>query len=276
MIVTVLAIAGITEIAIDRDPRRRRLATLALVWIVSLLVLDGIAAFHYDGVRHVLAVLPAIALLAALGADRLRSWLAASLRRRASPRLAAAASNLVLLLPAAAIAVDLARLHPYEDAYLAPLVRRLDPGAMEQRFEIEYLGSSYREVARWLDRNAERGASIIAPIAPHCLAPYVRSDLEVHERMRPRLAAERHPYLVFITREAWYAPLGLEGVVATGPPLYSVRTSLGTLALVYRPEQVPRQLTRPGGPRSTRPSRVEPSPRAEPSAGDRRRRDQRR
>ena len=224
-----------------------------------------------------LAVLPAIALLAALGADRLRSWAAASLRRRASPRLAAAVSILVLALPAAAIAVDLARLHPYEDAYLAPLVRRLEPGAMERRFEIEYWGGAYREVARWLDRNAERGASIVAPIAPHCLRPYVRPDLEVHERMRPRLAAERHPYLVFITREAWYAPLGLDGVVATGPPLYSVRTALGTLALVYRPEQVPQQLTRPGGPRSTRPSRVEPSPRAEsrPRRPERRR-DQRR
>jgi hypothetical protein len=252
MIVTVLAIAGAAEIAIDRDPRRRRLAALALVWIASLLVLDGAASFHYDGVRHVLAVLPAIALLAALGADRLRSWAAASQRLRASPRIAAAISILVLAIPATAIAIDLIRLHPYQDAYLAPLVRRLEPGAMERRFEIEYWGGAYREVARWLDRNAEQGALIVAPIAPHCLRPYVRPDLEVHERLRPRLAGGRHPYLVFMTRQAWYAPLGLDGVVATGPPLYSVRTPVGTLAVVYRPEQIPQQLARPGGPRSIR------------------------
>ena len=207
-----------------------------------------------------LAVLPAIALLAALGADQLRSWTAAVLQRRLSQRAAVAASVLLLVALAAEIAVDLTRIHPYEDAYLTPLVRRLEPGANEHRFEIEYWGGSYREVAHWLNENAERGASILAPIAPHCLAPYVRPDLQVRERMRPRLAAERAPYLVFMTRESWYAPLGLDAVVAAGPPLHSVRANVGTLALVYRPEEVPPPLTRPGGPRSKRPSHVEPAP----------------
>jgi hypothetical protein len=231
-----------------------------------LLVLDGLASFHYDGVRHVLAVLPAIALLVALGADQMRSWLVAVLQRRLSRSAAVVASALVVVALAAEIAFDVARIHPYEDAYLNPLVRRQAPGRNEHRFEIEYWGGSYREVARWLNQNAERGASILAPIAPHCLAPYVRPDLEVRERMRPRRAAERAPYLVFMTREAWYPPLGLDAVVAGGPPLYSVRTPVGTLALVYRPEQVPAPLTRAGGPRSKRPSRVEP-----PASGPRRR-----
>jgi hypothetical protein len=257
LLVTLLAIAGAVIAARGPIPSRR-LAAVALVWIVSLLLLDAAASFHYDGMRHVLAVLPAIAILAALAVDRARSALSTILRRRVSRGAAAAIAALIVASPAFAIAIDLARIHPYEDAYLAWPVRRLRPGANEHMFEIEYWGSSYREAARWLNLNAEQGAVVLAPIAPHCLEPYVRSDLIVRERMKSRLAATVRPYLVFITREAWHSPLGLDRVAASGQPLHSVRTPLGTLAVVYRVDQIPGPLTRRGGLRSWRPPRRPP------------------
>ncbi len=191
LVVSLFAILGAAEVARAQDPRRRRLAAIALVWIASLLLLDGLASFHYDGMRHVLAVLPAIAILAALGADRARAAIASALQDSVSARTAGAAAALVLALPAIAIAIDLARLHPYQDAYLAWPLRRLRPGASEQMFEIEYWGGSYRAAARWLNDHAEPGAVVLAPIAPHCLEPYLRSDLTVHERLRPRLRRDR-------------------------------------------------------------------------------------
>jgi hypothetical protein len=260
LVVTLLAIAGAVTAA--RGPvQSRRLASIALVWIGSLLLLDALASFHYDGMRHVLAVLPAIAILAALAVDRVRSALTTALRRRVSPRAAAAGAALIVASPAVAIAIDLARLHPYEDAYLAWPARLLRPGESERMFEIEYWGGSYRAAASWLNLHAEPGAVVLAPIAPHCLEPDLRPDLTVHERMRSRIAATVRPYLVFMTREAWYSPLGLDQVTASGPPLHSVRTPLGTLAAVYRVDQVPAPLTRPGGLRSRptlRPRRQDP------------------
>ncbi len=253
LVVTLLAILGAASAARAQDRRRSSLAALALVWIASLLLLDGMAAFHYDGIRHWLAVLPAVAMLAALGVDRARLAIDLALRRSVSPRAATAGAALVIALPALAIAIDVARLHPYQDAYLAWPPRRLQPGASERMFELEYWGGSYRAVAQWLNEHAEPGAVVLAPIAPHCLEPYLRSDLTVHERLRPRLALTTHPYVVFMTREAWYRPLGLDRVIAGGPALHSVRTPLGTLAVVYRPDQIPGPLTRPGGPRSWRP-----------------------
>ncbi|HVR30124.1 MAG TPA: hypothetical protein VMS86_11400, partial [Thermoanaerobaculia bacterium] len=254
--VLLLAVLG-SAVAVRRagDPGRRRLAALALGWIASLLALDAAASFHYDGVRHVLAVLPAVAILAALGAERAHAAAVRLLRRVASPRAAAASAALALAAPAAAIAVDLARLHPFEDAYLALPFRRLAPGAGERWFEIEYWGHSYRRLADWLNEETEPGAIILAPIAPHCLEPYLRPDLVVRERLRRGTAAEARPYLAFITRRAWYAELGLDQVVAGGEPLHAVRSPLGTHAVVYRPERIPDPLTRPGGPRSWRPPR---------------------
>jgi hypothetical protein len=167
--------------------------------------------------------------------------------------VAAIAGAIALSLPALAMAVEIARLHPHQDAYLAWPWRRLRPGANERVFEIEYWGASYRAAARWLNENAEQGASVVAPIAPHCLEPYLRYDLEAHERLRRRDAEATRPYLVFITREAWYEPLGLDRVIASGPPLHAVRSPVGTLALIYRPDQLPGPLMRPGGPRSWRP-----------------------
>ena len=259
LVVTLLAILGAASAARAQDRRRGSLAALALVWIASLLVLDGVSTFHYDGMRHWLAVLPALVILAALGADRARVALDRVLRRSLSPRAATTGAVLALALPALVLVIDLARLHPYQDAYLAWPLRLLRPGTSERMFEIEYWGGSYRAVAQWLNQHAEPNAMVLVPIAPHCLEPYLRSDLTAYERLRPRLAANAHPYVVFMTREAWYRPLGLDRVIAEGPLLHSVRTPLGTLAVVYRPDRIPGPLTRPGGPRSWRPPRPDRS-----------------
>jgi len=251
-----LAALGAAAARRGGDSGRRRLAGLALGWIASVLALDAAASFHYDGVRHVLAVLPAIAILAALGAERAHRAAVRLLRRGASPRAAAVGAALALGAPAAAIALDLARLHPFEDAYVALPFRRIAPAATERWFEIEYWGHSYRRLADWLNEEAEQGATILAPIAPHCLEPYLRPDLVVRERLRRAAAAEARPYVVFITRRAWYSALGLDQVVANAEPLHAVRSPIGTHAVVYRPETIPAPLTRPGGPRSWRPPRT--------------------
>jgi hypothetical protein len=252
------------------DSARRRLARLAIGWLASLLALDATASFHYDGVRHVLAALPALAILAALGGERVYAVLLVAMRSAAprararsghphevtATRRAPALATALLTIPAALLVVDLARLHPYHDAFVAWPFRRIAPGATERVFELEYWGQSYRSVARWLNAHAEPDATVLAPIAPHCLEPHLRPDLVVRERMRRSAAAEARPYVVFMTRLAWYAPLGLDQIAASEQPLHVERVPFGALAVVYRPRQLPPALTRPGGPRSWRPPRT--------------------
>ena len=102
------------------------------------------------------------------------------------------APSLVLALPALAIAIDLARLHPYQDAYLAwpaaPAASRARASACSRS------STGEGRIARWRGGSTStpsRGAVVLAPIAPHCLEPYLRSDLDRARAAAP--ATRREP-----------------------------------------------------------------------------------
>jgi len=102
----------------------------------------------YDGIRHVLFVLPALAAVLAAGASR-----ALDLVPRAAAVAAAGALGAAWLLAA----VDLARLHPYE--YVS--FNRLVAGGVARgvaRYEGDYWSTSAREGLRWLVDRPDPGA----------------------------------------------------------------------------------------------------------------------
>jgi hypothetical protein len=133
-----------------RAPRSDRalLVGLTQLWFFAPLLFFVLARPNaYDGMRHFLFVLPALAAFAALGA---RALVCAAPPGRV--RLAAgAALVLALALPVA----DLVRLHPYQSSYFNLLVGGL--AGAEGRYETDYWKSSYKEAMEWLNaRSAER------------------------------------------------------------------------------------------------------------------------
>jgi len=131
-----------------REPRALLLG-LAQLWLLAPLLAASVARPNvYDGLRHFLFVLPALALFAGFGACALVSLVPG----RGARRLAAVAAALALAsaLPA------LVRLHPYQYAYFNAVVGGLS-GA-EGRYETEYWATSYREAMAWIEERArERG-----------------------------------------------------------------------------------------------------------------------
>ncbi|HXT51373.1 MAG TPA: glycosyltransferase family 39 protein, partial [Thermoanaerobaculia bacterium] len=127
------ALAG--GVAACRRGAASRLCRLAALWLGLLLLADLAAPARYDGARHLLPALPALALLAASGvyAVGVALWsLGATARRFAMALGALFAASLV------ALALELAAIHPYADAYLnAPARRALGPEA-QHRVELEY------------------------------------------------------------------------------------------------------------------------------------------
>lgn len=115
----------------------------------------------YNGVRHIIFVLPPFAVLAALG------W-AAALRR--SRRVALAALALLLTLTA----VEMVRLHPYQYAYSNAISGGLP--ATHGRYDTVYWGFEDREAAEWVQRNYDRGrvANCSHPITTE---PFIASPL---------------------------------------------------------------------------------------------------
>jgi hypothetical protein len=122
-----------------------------------LLNLGMVAVFRpsvYDGLRHLLFLLPILSTLAVLGA-----W---GLWNRLDPGLPRKALAFTLTVYAASIAARMADLHPYEYLFFNQTVGGLN-GAYGN-YETDYWGASYRAAADWLRLNAWKDPAVLVKI----------------------------------------------------------------------------------------------------------------
>jgi 4-amino-4-deoxy-L-arabinose transferase-like glycosyltransferase len=137
-----LGVAGRGLVARPRDPRTL-LVGLVTVWALFPIAYAVIARPNvYDGIRHLLFVLPALALLCGMAC----AALVQALRGRARS-LGGAAASVLLLLPVP----EMVRLHPYQSSYFNATVGGLTRAW--RSYDADYWVSSYREAMLWvLDR----------------------------------------------------------------------------------------------------------------------------
>jgi hypothetical protein len=202
----------------------RRVRRFAWLWIAVFLGLDALAAAHYDGMRHLLVVLPALALLAGAGLESLARLVEERRRSRALVSLAPAA----LLAP---MALACARAHPYQDAYLNELVNPFVAGRAEEVFELEYWGHAYKEGCAWLNAHAEADAEIHLPEGSPARfylerpgKPFVLEEFA--DASRPR-------YFLTITRRAFYGK-AVAQLVREYEPVFEIRRQEAVLLRIYK------------------------------------------
>lgn len=126
-----------------RPPVILAVMLVAAVAVPLLLVITR-GTVLYDGIRHLLFVVPPLAVGLGWGT-------AAALQRIRRPALAWATLGLVLVLVARA-ALDMVALHPYQGLHF----NRLFGGGLAggaRSFETDYWGLSYREGVEWLLAN---------------------------------------------------------------------------------------------------------------------------
>jgi len=179
--IAVLALGAVGfAVAIGRFAARPRsragLAALLVVGWVALPVVSFalLRPPAYDGLRHFLFVLPGVAILAAIGAERA----VAAIRAPALRRVAVAAAALVLLSPIA----DLIRLHPYEMAYFNPLAGGV--ARAWKRYDTDYWVASYREAMEWIAGRVADGrrATVVVAATDYslpCAERYAPPNVEV-------------------------------------------------------------------------------------------------
>jgi hypothetical protein len=147
-----------------RESRASVLVKLGVAaFAVAFPVLYAVAthAVLYDGLRHVLFVLPFVSLLAGVG-------FATLLRARMPSTLKVALIGAVTF-SLGLTAHDMVILHPYESIYF----NRAIGGGLKvaaQSFETEYWGSSYKEGIDWLIRNYHPSTTEKIRVA-NCSAP---------------------------------------------------------------------------------------------------------
>jgi hypothetical protein len=181
----------------------------------------------FDGVRHFLEFMPPLCGLAGIGAVQLA-------RLTSGAATVAVRSRVVAVVCTAAVvpgALATARTFPngicYYNATLGGLA-----GAQAARIPdaTDYWGNSYWQAIDWLNANAEEGAAIVTPIAPHLMRTSrpvkLRSDLVLDDPTRLPI------YVPYITRESWYGPFlrALDGL----PPAHEIRVDGAPILRIQR------------------------------------------
>lgn len=140
------AVAAVIRALRRRSSRSAVTAAVTFTWFCCPLVIAVVTRPNvYDGVRHFLFLLPAVAILAGYGASRVAAALPG---RFGALRTAVVAASLALPL------VDLARLHPYAYAYFNGSVGGV--AGASGRYETDYFLTSYREAMERINERARR------------------------------------------------------------------------------------------------------------------------
>ncbi|MEO5888016.1 MAG: hypothetical protein ABIQ77_10145 [Anaerolineales bacterium] len=159
------------------------LLALAIIWFILPLVTFIIRRpTMYDNFRQAFFILPMVFVLAGVVIDQIRRPLIQGI--------------LVLLLITPGV-VSSIRLHPYEYTYYNSLVGGLD-GAF-RKFELDYWGTSYRELALELNRIAPPNSTVWAEGPQHIFETYARSDLQIYSTYEAE-RADHYDYVISLSR----------------------------------------------------------------------------
>jgi len=128
------------------------LAALPVAWVVLQ------RTPVYNGIRHVLFVVPFLAVLAGLSVS---AWFPGR------SRLTRLAAGFALAASAAVVLTDMVQLHPYQYLYYNRLLAGGLPRASE-RYETDYLCASYKEGIEWMAREYLPGREGRVRVDGHC------------------------------------------------------------------------------------------------------------
>jgi hypothetical protein len=140
----ILLLSLLSPFFIRQPSRNRPFVLVSIALMVNIILYYLTRPVIYDGIRHMLFLIPILSVIAALSLVDLYHRLT-----RPGLRLLV---GLLLFLDFGSVAVALVRLHPYEYVYFNGLIGGLK-GA-EGRMEVDYYAASMREAVKRLGRYA--------------------------------------------------------------------------------------------------------------------------
>ena len=219
-----VVIAGVILSMFVSHSRRWTLSRNALWTVAALPVLLAIfmGSTLYDGLRHVLFIIPVLVVLAAAGWTRLlfgwtRSWLGRS-------------AAIVLLAAGVVHAIaSTVRFHPHQTVYFNELVG--GPGGAVAKFDLDYWGNCFLEAVDWSARTARLSGR------PITVSGYPAHLVEDNAARFPQLvfippAEQRHALTVRLNRGV---AKEVAALASDARALYRVRTADGAVLCVVLP-----------------------------------------
>lgn len=177
---------------------------LVFLWfIVPIARVSFSHAAIYGGIRQIMEYIPAMAILAGVGA----SWIVSSFTKlRKNRTWVSLGFQAIITLSFVPIIIKIISMYPNESVYFNPLIGGL-PGAKEKDLSGwgNSLGSTYRQGTRWLNKNAEPNAKIAFAFELLSNIPFseLRSDLVLYNQVRSALE-QRGEYIIGVTHSGSY------------------------------------------------------------------------
>lgn len=193
------------------------------VILFSYLLLPFVASFlplKQDGLRYIFQVLPALALVCAVGFDYLVKGI---IRLSHLPsKIYSLSLGLVMVL----LLTSFLRFNPYQIDFYNYMVGGTKYVYEYRLFEVGWWGEGIYEAMQWVNDNAKEGASINIAYSPQHVAPEPRKDLQI-------FAGDfGQDYILLNTYSQWYKEVGLSP--DDYELVYSVEVAGAHLAEVYR------------------------------------------
>jgi 4-amino-4-deoxy-L-arabinose transferase-like glycosyltransferase len=152
---------------IRHNDKERQFLLLFIGWfLLPVILIVGLGSTLYDNGRQLFFLLPPVFLLIGLSLDTLINLLRS--------RWLVTGAVVLFMIPGIYASI---KLHPYEYVYYNSFVG--GTSAAYSQYEMDYWGTSYREVAGWLNEHAAANSTIWVTGPTHLLELYLRPGLQI-------------------------------------------------------------------------------------------------
>ena len=214
--VWVLCLIGLAATIYSLKKRRDGnvdLLVFTFIWLlIPLMTFILLRPTMFDNFRHSFFILPMVFVLAGVALDQVKYPLLQGI--------------LILTLITPGV-IGIIRLHPYEYIYYNSFAGGVS-GAF-RKFELDYWGTSYREIALELNAVAPQSSKIWAEGPTHIFEIYARSDIEIYSTYEAE-RADHYDYVVTLSRH----DDDLQ-VYPDAPIVFSVTRDTAVLAVIKKP-----------------------------------------
>lgn len=184
IIILFLALVGTLVALRGMMKEKDKPSLLFLLWLTVPVVRVSVPGTSiYGGVRQIMEFIPAMAVLAGIGAASLATWLHGYMARIGKPfsHLTIKLFQVLVVLLFVPLVFKLIEIHPNENTYFNVLIGGLE-GAKERDFPSwgVTFGAPYKEAIEWVNENAEPGAKLTLgfEILSNIPGVFIRPDID--------------------------------------------------------------------------------------------------
>jgi hypothetical protein len=206
IVILIFSFFGIIYSVLFGYKEKNKLSLLVLFWfLVPILRVTAPHTGIANGIREIIEYIPAMAILAGLGAKQLSEWISIVFGKRYLCNLLI---KFLIILSFIPIMLKLISIHPNENVYFNLLIDGLK-GAKQHQLPGwgNSFGNSYRQAATWMNTHAEKNAKAYLAIGYQAILPsvWLRKDIQYSYKLRQDYLKQKGEYIIEMTGEepAW-------------------------------------------------------------------------